>query len=794
MIIQLLLLASCQPPTQASTIVVTSEAVTMDAKSAIEMEVSPVEVRMPLGEVVTRQCYANEKSRRKSYGANKSTGPSPTSGGSYYGGGSGVASNSAPASAPSGAAARTNSGSGGANQPLAGATSTPSATPPPPAKYATVPDASAVAESIPAMPRPATKPAPASPAPKMDAKKSSPDMLADAADDGNGRRASSGEGKTKAGYDKDNRPAEAPMEPASAVPTDRLAGIGSTQGNSMTGDEGREQLGRVGAKGAPRFDAGTDAPEYEEEKTEMAALQVSRPGMDWGATVYLSNDDSMSLASAQRLLWAVQNKGPVQTSEVRPHEFLNYFSFDTSPVSSKDTFSVLASAEETAPGTLTMAFAVKGATPPRNALDLTIVLDRSGSMSAEGRMDYLKRGLSKMEGQLQRGDRVDVVLFDDSVCTPLENYVVGRDDPALLTQAIADLQPRGSTDLDAGLREGYRIANARTDVHDRNRRMLLISDALLNTGSVDTDVVSEIGRSYDASGIRLSAVGVGRDFNDKVLDQLSEKGKGAYVYLGSEAVVDRIFGPGFESLTATIAHDVHFALDLPPSLAMERFYGEEASTVKADVQPINYNAGNSQLFLQDLKVKDGIVGSDPVKLTVEWSDVNTGKSRTQVFTSTVGRLMAADSRNLHKGRALMAWTDLIVTKSLGASPCGEPFSTWEDRVARLGDDAEIAWLDGLTAPLCGRTPATVKPVARRGVPYKVKVDSDTVIAEVGLECASGRQRASVGGSDSVARFEVEPGSCSIVLYGAVPMVASVSIPKTGGDIRCLVRGGRVSCG
>jgi Ca-activated chloride channel family protein len=527
----------------------------------------------------------------------------------------------------------------------------------------------------------------------------------------------------------------------------------------------------------------------------VQAQRPPEPQMDWGATVYLSNDDSMSLASAQRLLWAVQNKGSVSAGNIRPHEFLNYFSFDTRPVTGSDTFSVLASAEKTDDDTLTMAFAVRGASPPHQPLDLTLVLDRSGSMTAEGRMEYLKRGLDKMSGQLQRGDRVDLVLFDNEVCTPLENWVKGRDDDALLASAISSLEPRGSTDLDAGLREGYRIANARTDGDGRNRRMLLISDALLNTGEIDQDVVSEIGKAYESSGVRLSAVGVGRDFNDSVLDMLCEKGKGAYVYLGSEAVVDRIFGPGFESLTRTIAHDVHFALDLPPSLAMERFYGEEASTTKEDVQPIHYYAGTTQLFLQDLKLKDRrAVTNDPVTLTVEWTDATTGRARTQQFESTVGRLMDADGRNLHKARALMSWTDMIRARSMGQSPCGAPFQAWQDRVDALGEDAEIAWLDGMTSPLCGSEPVARTTVRKTGVPYKVKVDSDQIIAEVSLSCQGERWTDSLGGADTVARFDAAtPGSCELVLYGAVPMVAQVKVPQTGGDVRCTVRGGRITC-
>jgi Ca-activated chloride channel homolog len=516
---------------------------------------------------------------------------------------------------------------------------------------------------------------------------------------------------------------------------------------------------------------------------------------DWGASLYLSNDDTMSLSSAQRVLYAIDRQMPVPPDHIRPHEFLNYFSFDTAPVRDGDLFSVQAGAEQTAPETLTMAFAVKGAAPPRQSLDLTLVLDRSGSMAAEGRMEYLKRGLHKMESELKRGDRVDLVLFDSEVCTPLEDFVVGRDDPSLLTDAIERIQPRSATNLDAGLTEGYRIAAGRTDGADRNRRVLLITDALLNEGRIDPNIVSEVGRRYEESNIRLSAVGVGREFNDKVLDQLTEKGKGAYAYLGSEAVVDRIFGPMFDSLTRTVAHDVHFSVQLPPSLAMTRFYGEEASTVKEDVKPIHYFANTSQLFLQDVRVLDGrLVPNDPIALTVEWSDVNTGAARTQTFTSTVGELVAGDPRNLRKGRALMAWTDMISARAMGSDPCGQPFSAWTDRVGRLGEDAEIGWLDGLTSPLCGQAPRPYV-ASTAGVSYKVKVDSDQVIAEVQLSCAGRTLSDALSGSDTVARFDAAPSGsgCQLTLVGNVPMTARVDVPATGGEARCTVRGGRLAC-
>lgn len=541
------------------------------------------------------------------------------------------------------------------------------------------------------------------------------------------------------------------------------------------------------------------APNKEASLDELAAMPLAKPsaprapGMDWGATVYLSNDDSMSLASAQRLLWAVQNRGSVLPAQVRPHELLNYFSFDTVAPSQGEVFGVSGSAAPLDDDTLTLAFAVEGARPERQPLDLTVVLDRSGSMSAEGRMAYLKRGLQKMSDQLVRGDRVNLVLFDDQSCTPLEGYVHGRDDARLLTGVVDALQPRGSTDLDLGLRDGYRLAN-RDVTRGRNSRVLLISDALLNTGNIDPGTVSEVSRAYEGKGVRLSAIGVGRDFNDQVLDMLTEKGKGAYAYLGSEAVVDRIFGAGFESLVQTVAHDVHFSVDLPESLAMKRFYGEEASTVKEDVQPIHYYAGTKQLFLQDVEIRDGSVArGDLVTFHVEYTDALTGKKAERSWSSTVGDLLAADDRNLRKGRALMGWTDLILARSLGNDPCGTPFATWQDRVAEVGEDAELAWLDGVTSPLCSAAPVAQVP-RPRGVDLKVRVDSDVAIAEVAVACGSSNKRAALSSGGNVARFTgVTPGTCTVTLDGVVPMVASLQVPTGGGQATCRVRGGRLGC-
>ena len=226
---------------------------------------------------------------------------------------------------------------------------------------------------------------------------------------------------------------------------------------------------------------------------------------------------------------------------------------------------------------------------------------------------------------------------------------------------------------------------------------------------------------------------------------------------------------------------------------MERFYGEESSTDPRDVQPINYYAGTSQLFLQDLKTRNGKASrSDEVGLEMTYRDAETGAERRRWFRTTVGAMLDTDPHNVRKARALMAWTDLLIADAMGTNACDEELRTYGQRAGSLKDDAEIAFVNGLVRQRCANFElASNEP--QRGVPFKVKVNSDVAILEVALQCGGQRYTDTLTGSDTVASFDAAPGRCQLILSGPVDLRSSVEVPQTGGEVRCVVRGGRVRC-
>jgi Ca-activated chloride channel family protein len=444
----------------------------------------------------------------------------------------------------------------------------------------------------------------------------------------------------------------------------------------------RERRSR--AKEAPPASAPDVAAdeEFQSPPIQVETIEPQWPpeGQGWGEATYLSNDDSMSMSSPQRVRFAIDNDLPLPLEHIRKHELLNAASFEVAEVEPGHDFSVDA---QLAPsnredGLYTLALAVNGRPVGRqgrrNAV-LTFVVDRSGSMRSDGRMDFVKRGLLRMVRELKSGDIINLVSFDHRVCTHLTNFVVGRDSTAVLSKAIMALKPSGNTNLHAGLTQGYRLADAAYQPKYTNR-VVVITDALANRGVTDPKTLSMVSDFYDARRIRLSGVGVGKTFDDRLLDALTEKGRGAYVFLGSQAQVEQVFGTGFTSLVETTANDVHFRLHLPVTMRMQRFHGEEASFNKADVQAVHFFADTSQVLLSEIEAWQGqLRPQDGLMLEIEYQHPETGQTMTEEYAFTVAEMTERD-HNVRKAEVLMHFAENLedMVRRFGGDRIAPPFS------------------------------------------------------------------------------------------------------------------------
>lgn len=255
---------------------------------------------------------------------------------------------------------------------------------------------------------------------------------------------------------------------------------------------------------------------------------------------------------------------------VRVEEFVNIFDFNYTP----PTDSAFAIHIDGAPSKFgegkrlqLLRIGLQGRVIPdehRKDASLTFVIDVSGSMKKENRLELVKKALTLLVDQLQPTDKVGIVVYGSRGRLVLPH--TGIDQRSKILLAIHSLRSGGSTNAEEGLRIGYDLAWRNASVNHINR-VILCSDGVANVGKTGPKEILEEIRAYVKKGITLSTVGFGMgNYNDVLMEQLADTGSGNYAYVDTLSEAKRIF---VESLTGTlqiIAKDAKIQVDFNPEV------------------------------------------------------------------------------------------------------------------------------------------------------------------------------------------------------------------------------------
>ncbi|MBN1665456.1 MAG: von Willebrand factor type A domain-containing protein [Anaerolineales bacterium] len=224
--------------------------------------------------------------------------------------------------------------------------------------------------------------------------------------------------------------------------------------------------------------------------------------------------DTASYTVARRY---VQDGNIPPAAAIRVEEFVNYFEpgYPTPPDVAFGIYADGAPSPFNTDGTYILRFGVQGYEVPeyaRKPASLTFVIDVSGSMDRENRLELVKRSLQLLVDRLRPDDTVAIVVYGSEARTVL--YPTSGEDRASILDAIYSLRPEGSTNAEAGLRMGYQLAWQAYRAGAINR-VILCSDGVANVGETGPDAILNEIRGYVESGITLTTVGFGMgNFNE----------------------------------------------------------------------------------------------------------------------------------------------------------------------------------------------------------------------------------------------------------------------------------------
>jgi Ca-activated chloride channel family protein len=189
----------------------------------------------------------------------------------------------------------------------------------------------------------------------------------------------------------------------------------------------------------------------------------------------------------------------------------------------------------------------------RKPLNLVVVVDHSGSMWDDQRLDKVKVGLHELVDNLAEGDRLALVQFDDRVdiLAPFAETPNREQLHALIT----NLTPRGSTNIYDGLRTGLQLASEAYS-SDRQNRVIFLSDGMATAGNTSTPSIIAMTDGFVEQGIGLTTIGVGLSFDIALMRGLAEHGAGNFYFLEDAAAATEVFDQELDYFVTPLALDV----------------------------------------------------------------------------------------------------------------------------------------------------------------------------------------------------------------------------------------------
>jgi uncharacterized protein YegL len=231
------------------------------------------------------------------------------------------------------------------------------------------------------------------------------------------------------------------------------------------------------------------------------------------------------------------------------------------------------------------------------ALNLAFVIDRSGSMSADDRIEIVKRVISNFTTKLSPDDVISIVTFDDHKTVILEAQKLGND-LSFIQEEIDRIETGGSTNIYDGLEEGYKqvLKNYRKA---STNRVILLTDGQENTKKPEEIIA--MSRGYNAKGIECSTIGIGDDVNFTLLKSLANFGGGVVGLSKAAPNIEKIFNDEMSSLLIPMAKNVKIEVIYDPKVfKTTEVYGfplEEKKEGLLSIKLRNFYSGMAQLAL-----------------------------------------------------------------------------------------------------------------------------------------------------------------------------------------------------
>ena len=185
--------------------------------------------------------------------------------------------------------------------------------------------------------------------------------------------------------------------------------------------------------------------------------------------------------------------------------------------------------------------------------DIVFVLDTSGSMADEGKMEKARSALLFGVRGLREGDRFNVINFAGEEHL-MESKMISADSEGKKRgeEFVKKLTPNGGTNINDALRAAIR----QFDSSDRPKMLVFMTDGLPTVGESNAEKIIKNAREVKVDGLRLFTFGVGYDVNTQLLDKLAAENGGTADYIEPKEDIEVKISNFFTKVNSPVLTDL----------------------------------------------------------------------------------------------------------------------------------------------------------------------------------------------------------------------------------------------
>lgn len=337
----------------------------------------------------------------------------------------------------------------------------------------------------------------------------------------------------------------------------------------------------------------------------------------------------------------------------------------------------------------------------RPPINLAVVIDTSGSMVGDAIAQARAAAGALLDG-LQEGDRIAVITFDTHAAVLVAPTLVARDTLAPVRERIGAMEARGTTDLAGGLALALQQLTS-APLPGAVQRIVLLGDGVPN----DAAPIPQYIAQASASGISISALGFGLEYDETVLGQLAQATGGRFHRIAQGESIETAFRDEVFRIERVVASGVVLTMQPGPGVSIERVLGHATAPDQNRAHAVRL-ADLAEHQRQDVYVELMVEGHrdganiELIDATVAYQDRTANAGMLSQRTFIGGKATSSDDvprdleveRGAATARAAAATVDAIARSRAGdfagADELLEVAEVAARTVAKAADDAALA--------------------------------------------------------------------------------------------------------